>query len=239
MEAAIKIQNGEDIAKYLNEHEKTLLEQAKRLDGIGTAISALKDSDDEGGIKALGVQLKELRGVVDTLSSRHATIAENGKAMPISSEDFAAFGLKAVLQAPTSWRAKTNEPWAFEAPEGPVAAFQKACDDLYILGWILKDNSESHEGAMRRTKYYERVFAPARQKVMDVLKLAFNETNAGEGTEWVPRLLSNQVIALIRLENGVAALFITTNHDIRLSHAFCSRAKGLRVLDRNFKLKDE
>jgi thiamine biosynthesis lipoprotein len=38
--------------------------------------------------------------------------------------------------------------------------------------------------------------------------------------------------------NGVAALFLTTTHQLRLSNAARERVRGLAILDRNYRLKD-
>jgi len=38
--------------------------------------------------------------------------------------------------------------------------------------------------------------------------------------------------------NGIAAIFIVPGHHVRLSAQARERARGLRVLDRNFALKD-
>jgi HK97 family phage major capsid protein len=179
--------------------EKVLGDMNHRVNDIEQKIASAGDADGEGR-KVLETELKDLRGVVSEMARKRTPAVMSDTKCPVKAEDFKSMGWKAILNAPTKVE-KTTYGWT--DPEGDIAEFQEASDNLYLLSKMLRRDSNE----VREMNYYKAVYRPAFEKVRETLGKAFDISDAGGGAEWVGAQYSTRFFEKLRLEMRVANLF--------------------------------
>lgn len=172
---------------------------------------ALENSEAKTSIGTLIDELKTVKEAVEPLKSKIISLGQ-GKvaALPVTQKQWAKLGMKAFAEAPIKLRATGDieHPFTFD-DEKELAEFQDSIS-LMFFECALKGQKPT-KSALRNTVMYRERFVPAREKIYGFVKEAFNISNSGEGLEWIPNTMANEMQERIRLGWKVVGLFPMVN----------------------------
>jgi HK97 family phage major capsid protein len=189
-----------------NEDGTTLTaDERAAIDTIGSTLNELKqavegmknDKVDRATVEAIAAELIETQAAANpTLRRREAGIPDAGDDRIDVLGKQGAERLYAIQSRPAKTVARM-----IGRPEADVRAFQQAADNLVLLQAISDEQAKEtgRKFEVQETSYYRDEYLPLAQ--------AMDTATTAEGTEFLPRELSPNLIERVNLELRVAALF--------------------------------
>lgn len=169
-------------------------EYTAALDELKSSVATLTEAVD--GYKKDAVDRSTVENIVTDLLEKQAQADEKAPRRGVVPSDTAvdALGKSGVerLAALHSTSAGAIAPLVRESKE-EIERFQKAGDDLLLISAIRGVKPSE-------TRFYEEQYRP-------LIGAAINTDNAGEGADWVPTMLSPDLIDRVELQLKVLALF--------------------------------
>ena len=192
----IEFKTDGDLEKWANGTDKVAADLAKRVQDVELA---LQESDPDGNFKKINAEMVKLKDHVAKVGSSLATRGDGVNRLPIGKADFESGGFKA-LYGNRKTETNIDRNGQMQEPEGPIARWQKAGDDLQIAV-ALESAIAGHPIQTRKTKFYEERFKPAHDEMTDYLKAAIDTAAGDPGAgNWIPTGMSPQIDRLIEID---------------------------------------
>ncbi len=157
--------------------------------------------------------LDEIKTTVDAMNTKMETMAADfgrrvlpiegeQKRLPVSKDDFAKVGVKAVMSTPVQAKAGQGAE-DVRHEDDRIAELHSANDLLLLLKTALDANRVDYGGSVKNLKFYRTHFRPALEKALAGLDTAA----AGALLEFDPTEYSSTLIEKVRLARVVPSLF--------------------------------
>lgn len=180
-----KVGLAKEINRLADLVEKNAMTEARAEELVERAIKKVQDKLPPPSVERF--DKKDLEESVEKIVRAFLQEAvKGGRSLPFPDE---GKGLRRVVTFEKAMRRKTRDP--------DILEFQKAADNIYILGSI-GVLAKKGDGWARQSEMYED-FADMRK--------ALSTTGAGTGAEWIPTGFSSNLIERIELATRLWALF--------------------------------
>lgn len=188
----IELKDAKDLERVLGDLNKHINDVDQKLGAVGDADSRISEVCRD---------IKSVNDRIDEIARKRVPIATEEHKNGINVDEFRTHGVELLHKAATPVQRKASYQW--DKSDGPIAEFQDAADDLYLIKTLLKLDPDD----LKKSKYYRETFVPKMQRAIKTVG-AFDDSDSSLGSSyWVPTGFSARLLEKVRLELAVAKLF--------------------------------